>query len=298
MGESPGADEVENQEVFTGRTGRWLTDRLSESGIKRDDLTLINAIGCQPPKGMKTDTNMGHAAVACYPMFASQYAPYAGRPVLMMGKWAAWAANEQRNITIETGRGFIRPLPNGSQGEVTWHPTYAAYHNPWKRGEFTNDVDRFARLMQGKLEPAPTTLIRPTVSALNALLREANGVLAVDIETRAPHGQPPHLGKDPTRADLRTIAFGHATRGIAYWWGSDIKVQAWVLKVLANPKVLKVFHNGWFFDLRVLERFGAKVVNVMDTRDMRRAVSATSRLSLRFLASVYSDFAPWKEDEK
>lgn len=300
VGESPGGDEATAGEVFIGRTGEWLNDRLRAVGIPRDDLTIINAIGCQPGKGLKTDTNMGHAARACHPMFAHQFKPYAAArtPVLAMGKWATFAANNQSPITVETGRGFVRPMRGGGQMIVTWHPTYAAFYNPWKAGEFVNDLQRFKRLQDGTLEPAPKTLIRPTIFDIAQLRKRCGGVLACDIETRAPHGQPSHLGKDPTRADLRTIALGGPDLGIAYWWGSDPTVQSAIVKVLEDPHVLKVFHNGWFFDLRVLERYGIHPANIMDTRDMRRAVSATSRLSLRFLASVYSDFAPWKEDEK
>ena len=67
--------------------------------------------------------------------------------------------------------------------------------------------------------------------------------------------------------------------------------------MLSNSSIIKVFHNGWMFDQPVLRRYGVKVRNAKDTRDMRRAVSATSRLSLRHLTSIYSDFAPWKEVE-
>lgn len=294
VGESPGDEEVAQGEVFKGRTGKWLDAQLRGVGLDRDDLSIVNAIGCQPPKGAKTDSNMGKAASACFPMFEHQFERYKGlKPVLAMGKWAAYSANNQSPITVETGRGFVR-----GQLIVTWHPTYAAFYNPWKAGEFINDLERFKRLLDGHLESPPTTLIRPTVADIEALLVQAKGVIAVDIETRAPHGQPAHLGKDPTRADMRTIAFGTADRGLAYWWGSNPHVQHKIVRVLEDDSIVKVFHNGPFFDHRVIRRYGIKLVNTMDTRDMRRAVSATSRLSLRFLASVYSDFAPWKEDEK
>lgn len=299
IGESPGGDEVDDREVFKGRTGKWLDTQLVAAKLDRGDLTIINAIGCQPGKGLKTDTNMGKAASACWPMFEHQYAPYRKHHVLAMGKWASYAANGQSPVTIETGRGFIRPRRQpGASLIVTWHPTYAAFYNPWKAGEFINDLQRFQRLLNNQLELAPKTRIRASVSDVERLARQSGGWLACDIETRAPPGEPPHLGKDPTRADLRTIALGTPDLGISYWWGSDQQVQAAIVKVLHNEKIMKVFHNGHFFDLRVLERYGVRPAPVIDTRDMRRAVSATSRLSLRFLASVYSDFAPWKEDEK
>lgn len=299
VGEGPGAEEVSQDEPFVGKTGEWLKARLEESLLQYDDFAILNATACQPPRGMKTDTNMGQAAHACYRLFHWQWEPYAHarKPMLAMGKWAGHAVNTGSTVTVDTGRGFVRTAKWG-QWLLTWHPTYAAFYNPWKAGEFINDVQRFRRLIHNTLEKPPKTIIRPTVQDLTQLIAKSGGTIAVDIETRAPHGQPSHLGKDPTRADLRTIAFGTPNLGIAYWWGSDSEVQKYIIQQLQNPKLQKVFHNGWFFDLRVLQRYHIHTINVIDTRDMRRAVSATSRLSLRFLASVYSDFAPWKEDEK
>jgi DNA polymerase I-like protein with 3'-5' exonuclease and polymerase domains len=37
---------------------------------------------------------------------------------------------------------------------------------------------------------------------------------------------------------------------------------------------------------------------IEDTRDFRRALSSTSRLSLLYLASIYTDFEPWKEGDE
>jgi hypothetical protein len=63
-----------------------------------------------------------------------------------------------------------------------------------------------------------------------------------------------------------------------------------------------VMQNGWWFDMRVLSRYGIKVNNMADTRDMRRAISVTSRLSLGYMGSLYLDIEDWKlkggDDEK
>lgn len=293
VGEGPGTDEVEKGRPFVGRTGQWLDARLAENGLDRGSLVVMNAMACKPPQGLKSDQNMGHAAKACLPWFRHQYEQHKTLPTLAMGKWAAAAANSGKPITVETGRGFVR-----KNLLVTWHPTYAAFYNPWKAGEFVNDVQRFQRLISGSLEHPPKVVIRPSVKDIKELLVQAKGVIACDIETRPGPNRPAHEGKDPTRAELRTIAIGTADRGVAYWWGSDIAVQQAIIDALQDQRWLKVFHNGFFFDLRVLRRYGVVPAPVIDTRDMRRAVSATSRLSLRYLTSLYSDFAPWKEDEK
>ncbi len=295
VGEGPGADEVEKKEPFVGRTGTWLDERLQENGLNRSRLAILNAHGCQPPKGLKSDDTMRAATKCCAPLFNSQFKAVSKLPTLAMGKWASAAANEGKPITVETGRGFIR-----NNLLVTWHPTYAAFYNPWKAGEFVNDLQRFKRMLVGKLEKPPKVIIKPTVKDFESLAKTTHAKthgLSVDIETRANPGQPAHEGKDPYRAGLRTIAMGIPELGIAYWWGSDTKVQQTIIKILQDTKIKKIFHNGWMFDQPVLVRYGINCVNVRDTRDMRRAVSAVSRLSLRHLASIYSDFDPWKENE-
>lgn len=301
VGEGPGHQEVEEGTPFVGRTGQWLDQRLYAVGLDREDLAVLNATACEPPKGMKTDANMGAATHCCRPLFDEQYQPFKRLPVLAMGKWATQAVTGGRAIAVETGRGFVRDIgPGLGNLIVTWHPTYAAFHNPWKAGEFVTDLERFKRLIDGTLEAAPKTIIHPKVGDVARVMALAHkqGAVAVDIETRAGHERPAYEGKDPTRAELRTIALGTPDLGVAYWWGSDQSVQRVICAHLHDKTIVKVFHNGYFFDLRVLERYGIRPEPVMDTRDMRRAVSATSRLSLRFLASIYSDFAPWKEDEK
>ena len=293
VGEGPGAEEVEKSQPFVGRTGQWLDDRLQENNLLRHNLVILNAQGCQPPKGAKTDDTMRAATKCCHPLFLSQFNDYKQLPILAMGKWASSAVNDLKPITVETGRGFIR-----NNLLVTWHPTYAAFYNPWKAGEFVNDLQRFRRMLSGTLEQEPEIIIHPTLDDLTRLAE--SDTLACDIETRAPHGQPDYWGKDPYRAELRTIALGTPTLGVAHWWGSNQIVQRQIIYILESKNWVKIFHNGWMFDQPVLARLGIKVVNARDTRDMRRAVSATSRLSLRHLTSIYSDFAPWKEleDEK
>lgn len=126
--------------------------------------------------------------------------------------------------------------------------------------------------------------------------------LAVDIETSPANNAEPWTGKDPTRAKMKTIGFGTCSEAISiYWPDADPTTENMVRLVLADPAIKKVFHNGPWFDLRVMARYKLPVTNYDDTRAMRRCLSSTSRLSLRHLASIYTDFHAWKDgddDEK
>ena len=296
VGEGPGESEVEKGKPFCGTTGEGLDTLLAREGILRHKLVVANAMACKPPPS-KTDGMLRAASKACHPLFKHLTERFSHLPTLTMGKWATWAVLG-RAIKTEQTRGFVRE----NHTITTWHPTYAFFRNPWVRGDFEVDIARFKRLLDGKLQPDPQVIIAPTVEAVHTLrqaIAEDGNVVAVDIETAPEKGGHPQTGKDPTRATLKTIALGTSKYAVAVRWPA---AEIWpaLLDILTDPVITKVFHNGWFFDLRVMLRYGINVVNVRDTREIRRALVATSGLSLRYLAQTYVDFPPWKEmeDEK
>lgn len=314
IGEGPGDNEAREGKPFVGPTGQKLDAALAAAGIPRHRCIVANATACKPTSG-KTDAKLGKAAKCCFPLLTkslhdcgfkvdNRYSPDAARednllPTLAMGKWAAWAVTGKASGT-DHSRGFVR-------GNVilTYHPTYAFFRNPWVRGDFETDLHRFRRLIDGKLQAMPTVVTEPTISDIERLQDEikANGnIVAVDIETGAAEGDVDASGKDPTRARLKTIALGTSSYSVAMEWPIQNGIWDKTRNILMDTTIAKVFHNGWFFDLRVLKRYGVEVNNIRDTRELRRALVATSPLTLRYLAQTYVDFPPWKEmdsdDEK
>ena len=288
IGEGPGRDEVQQGQPFVGRTGEQLDLELAEAGIKRSSLAIINATACMPPPGA-TDGMKQKARVACKPLTDWQLAQVGGRlPTLAMGKLAAQAVLGRDAPSIENGRGFVRD----GWLIITYHPTYAFFYVPWKWGDFSVDVRRFKRLMDGTLEASPDIAVPPTEAAFRKLQQIAHqeGAVAVDIETGGVHG------KDPTRAELKIVGFGTRNFATAFHWNDAPWARQEARRILADPTLPKIFHNGWTFDQPVLRRYKISIRGaVFDTRDMRRATSATSALSLRYLGSIMTDVRPWKE---
>ena len=293
VGEGPGREEAEEGQPFVGSTGRELDAALAKAGLLRSRMYLLNATCCQPPPS-KSEPMMERAVACCAPAFRAQlYKVPATVPVFAMGRWAAAAVTGQSKGVMES-RGFIREL-----GErkliISWHPTYAAFRNPYEWGAFELDLDRFARLLNGQLQPAPRRIVtRPTVKDVRAVAED--GWVAFDIETSPAKGDESGVtGRHPTRARLRSVGLGNQVWGLAHYWGTDPLVEGAIIELLANADVMKVGHNIIWFDIPVLRRHGIQVRNYVDTRDMRRAMSATSQLSLRYLASILTDSPPWKE---
>lgn len=123
-------------------------------------------------------------------------------------------------------------------------------------------------------------------------------MVGCDIETAPCDYKQPWSGKDPTRARLKTIGFGDEEEGISIWWDDASKeVEKEVREILADESITKVFFNGEWFDIPVLHRYEMPVRRWEDLRSLRRALSSTSSLSLRYVVSAYIDAHPWKEAE-
>lgn len=179
------------------------------------------------------------------------------------------------------------------------HPTYVFFRVPYQWGAFNIYLDRFARMIRGEVTgpvEEHNIITDPSVEHVKELAKLP--WVTVDIETAPESPDKPWTGKDPTRARLRTVGMGCETWGFSHLWVGNGPVKYEIRRILADPNILKVFHNGTWFDLRVLKRYGMETVNFADTRDMRRAVSATSKVSLAYCTSIYCDAPNWKADEE
>lgn len=181
------------------------------------------------------------------------------------------------------------------------HPGTAFFGLPREAGTFVEDVKRWGRMMRGTLGPDLWgAKANGTLADFEALRQRGLGgePLAVDIETGAARPDEPWTGKDPTRARLKTIAIGTTDGGVSVLWAdAPEEVKRCIRSIMSDSRILKVFHNGYWFDLRVMARFGIPVVHVEDSRDLRRALSSTSRLALGYLGSLYCDISNWKQQE-
>lgn len=273
-------------------TGKEWDKSLMQAGLKREDLLHVPATACKKPHSVK-DSSVGKAIVACTPMRETAKAlSDGGVPTLVAGKFAWTALTGQKD-----GSGSRRGFVEGNRC-VTHRPEMAYFWNPYELESFEADISRFGRLIRGELDPAPNITI--TDVRVDEIYTEAlhRGWVAFDIETMPCSPEEPWTGKDPTRALLRTLSFGWEDRGFAVFW-SDLSEHSRrvVRSLLSDPEVKKVGMNIIWFDNRVLARYGMTVAPFEDCRDLRRAISSTSRLSLGYQATLYTDAPPWKAEQ-
>lgn len=182
---------------------------------------------------------------------------------------------------------------------TTPHPTFVFFRSTYEWGPWRAYMDRFARMIRGELVPPPEKsklITDPTVEHVLELAKLP--FVTVDIETKPAHKARPWTGKDPTQARLKCVGMGCSTWGFSHLWVGNGPVKKEIKRVLEDPSILKVWQNGFWFDDRVLQRYGMKTVNVVDIRDMRRAVSSTSKVGLGPMGAIYTDYFAWKQAEE
>jgi uracil-DNA glycosylase family 4 len=295
VGEGPGHDEVAARRPFVGMTGQKLDEELEAVGLDRRKLLIVNATACYPTekKGLRA------AVKCCAPVFQHfiEKTPPA-TPVFAMGAHAVSALNIKAKVA--NGRGFVRVNAWREQATViiSWHPTFAFFRSPYNHGAFSIDLERFARLTKGLVDlTIPPVNTAPTAEDVYALVEEADWVVGADIETGPANQSEPWSGLDPLRARLKTVSIASSKRAVATLWGRDSATDRAFKNVLRNPRLLSIWANMEWFDRPVLARYGVQVARRADIRDLRRALSATSRLSVLYIASLYTDFFPWKMND-
>lgn len=284
---------------LSGRAKRNWQEALEKSGLAELNLLLVPTVHCVPDGVLKKSDR--HKIVhACRPSIQHTMLKHGNIPALLMGTDAIQAYG--LDLKINENRGFLhKDFATNRPYIITYAATTVMFGNIYMWGTFIEDLRRFKRLITNTLKPGLLPSMVKTHATksdiINFLESFTEHWFAVDIETTAPKDNP-EWGKDPTRAFLKTIAFGTPDSAVSlHWESAEYETKECVLHYLKSPQDAKVFHNGPWFDLRVQERYGLTVNNWEDTRDLRRAISSTSRLSLGYLGSLYCDIPPWKLDD-
>jgi hypothetical protein len=284
---------------LSGRAKRNWQEALDKSGLASLNLLLVPSVHCVPGVVIKKSDRQ-RIVSACRPSPNVDLVANPHVPVLLMGTDAIQSYGLDKKIT--ENRGFLhRDSSNGRPYIITFAATTVMFGNIYMWGTFLEDLRRFYRLITNTLKPG----LLPSMVKIHAdyqdisafLLKNPNAWAAVDIETTAPNSNP-EWGLDATKASLKTIAFGTKDQAVSLCWShADFRTIKLVADILGEQDFVKVFHNGPWFDLRVLRRYDLEIRAWEDTRDLRRAISSTSRLSLGYLGSLYCDIHAWKLDD-
>lgn len=276
------------------QVGREWDKSLMQAGLARETLLHVPVTACKRPHGAR-DADVVKAIKACAPMREAAVKLSETTPHIALGQYAWRGLTGKKDHAAN--RGFVEGFRT-----ATFRPELAYFWAPHEWASFDTDIRRFGRMIRGETEKLPEivltgNLTEPVMEMCRRAVKE--GWVAFDIETSPVGDGTPWTGKDPTQAKLRTLSFGWPDVGYAFFWdGLPWRAKHAVELLLKDPRVVKVGVNLEWFDRRVCIRHGLLVTPFEDCRDKRRAISSTSRLSLAYLATQYTDAPPWKADKK
>ena len=247
IGEAPGATEDKEQHLFIGRAGQLLRKTLSQLGVDiEEEVAFVNVLGCRPPDNATPKTSQ---LKACSDRLKSGIESVSDsvKLILLLGGIPLRAVLNKAAILKQRGLGvwidetYVLP---------TLHPAYVM-RNPKMLSLFVNDISSgIAQAIKGNKRPAI-----PSKSVGSQYLNEKyDEICSCDI-----------LAFDTETSGLDAFKEGAHIIGVSLSWGDDdavfvtlqhtdsligqkeIKRRVAILKrILENPKLPKVAHNGKF----------------------------------------------------
>lgn len=128
MGEAPGAQEDERGEPFVGRSGQLLDELLTDVGLDRAEVAVLNTLKCRPP-GNRVPSRVESAT--CRGWTERQLALAAPQVVVALGLSATrWFLKPTGgSLTLAGVRGQLHDAL-GTQVLPTYHPSAALRWGP------------------------------------------------------------------------------------------------------------------------------------------------------------------------
>jgi uracil-DNA glycosylase family 4 len=150
VGEAPGANEDEQGVPFVGQAGRLLDQLLSEIGLTRGDVFVVNVLKCRPPGNRDP---LPQEIDACQDYLFRQLELIEPKVVCTLGNFATKLLRaDPTGITRVHGRDELRLLgPRVVRLYPLFHPA-AALYTPAMLATLRADFERIPALLA---KPAP-----------------------------------------------------------------------------------------------------------------------------------------------
>lgn len=336
IGEAPGKDEVEQGRPFIGPSGHEVERSLSALGVRRDEVSLSNAMLCKPPgqdglakllhklqKENKKREKQGLLPIptpmeCCVPRLRMELKQF--EYVITLGKVGMNAVVgggrsifDMRGAPIEgfldSGGGFHTEAIFAADGSgvrpirvvPTIHPAFVLRMRRWAK-VFRSDLSRALRWFQGRLDwKEPEVIYNPDPDTLRRFLNSGAEFFAYDVETDA---------KECLVARLRCIGVATTTHvvvvgllgidGSSHFYSSaaEEEIEDIFREWFTNPRIVKVGHNAGYYDRIVIEqRLGVTPFPLIDSILLHRAADSELPHNLGFVGSLYTDVTKaWKAD--
>ena len=119
VGEAPGREEDEQGLPFVGAAGQLLTKIIEAMGTTREDVYIVNTVGCRPPENRNPEPD---EVAACRPFLQEQIRLVAPRVIVTLGTFATQVILQtEEPISRLRGRWHAA---HGARVMPTFHPAY------------------------------------------------------------------------------------------------------------------------------------------------------------------------------
>lgn len=311
VGEALGDHEREEGKPFVGGSGRYLNRMLQKAGLRRDQCYLTNIVRCQPP-GNEIWPWLPKAADHCSQYMDRDFSAHRPKIIVAVGGTALARFTPFRG-GIYAARGYIfnnAPLP-GIRTIGTLHPAElirAANVREKKQGRHREAHESvvIADLRKAKLELAIHEPFTPEIEIIRTPDRLERWIagsrsdhVTVDIETTGlgPDNVIICIGLGVRRRGACVVLVDETgQRGMSE--ADELRALRALSDLFTDGSIVKVFHNGYSFDIPELIRRGFTFNNWADTMIMHHTKYAELPHKLRFLGSIYTRMSPWKGEAK
>jgi len=186
VGESPGAEEVEQGKPFVGRSGKLSDKVLQESGIDLVSVFYANSCRCLLDKSSLTTTEMAKALECCRPAVLRTIEVLKPKLILCYGDIALRQILNIRGITKIRGR-LIKSKEFNCWVIPTFHPSFCL-RDLRNLTFFKPDIQQAANFLAEKIDPEGSEDLSSTdfreVDSIRFILDRTPKIVAIDTETQ------------------------------------------------------------------------------------------------------------------
>ncbi len=147
VGEGPGAEEDKFGVPFVGKSGQLFDHLLTQAGLDRDEVMVLNSICCRPPDNRDP---FPKEIAACTPNLTAQLDLSGAWVGVTLGSFALAAVTSRTRSQVKIT--YERGIPVAVDGRIwipTFHPAYAL-RTPSAGKAILDDIRTALRLQQGE----------------------------------------------------------------------------------------------------------------------------------------------------
>ena len=142
--ESPGKQEVLNNEVLIGKTGKLFWLLIEEAGLNKNDFLIMNSVNCRVMNGNKQGKPSNYHLTTCNAWLRKYIKVLRPEKIILFGNYAIRTILDEWGISKYNGIKSKKCLYGTIDSEVLrcYHPS-ACLYNPVTEIELQETLDNF-----------------------------------------------------------------------------------------------------------------------------------------------------------